>query len=200
MERSKAVKQLLKIKTYISKRRLAADGWNEKWQMLIAILLSARTLDKTTIKVCEKLFKKFPSPENLSKATFKEIQKIIKPVNFYKNKSKYIKECCKQLKHYNYVPPLDLQKLIQLKGVGRKTANVYLSENGVPAIGVDTHVLRISNKLNWTNKKNPDKIESDLKKLFPKSKWNCINYVLVNFGQSFKKEEDLILDKIKKIK
>jgi len=194
---SKAIKQLNALARYKTHRRLAAEEWDAPWKTLIATLLSARTLDSTTIKVCNNLFKEFPSSKKLSLAKSDDVMKIIKSVNYYKNKSNYIIECCKQLQQYKGIPPNDFNKLIDLKGVGRKTANVFLAEQGFPAIGVDTHVARISYKLGWTKSKDPVKIERDLKNLFPKSKWNSINYILVNFGQSHnRKEEDLILDKI----
>lgn len=197
MDSKLAVKQLLKLKKYKTDRRLAAEGWNKPWKTLIATLLSARTLDSTTIKVCDVLFKKYSTYDKLADAKLSDVMKIIKPINFYKNKSKNIIECCKQLKEYKGVPPKDLDKLIKLRGVGRKTANVFLAERGLPAIGVDTHVARLSFKLGWTKSKDPVKIEEDLMKLFPKSRWNSINYILVNFGQSHtRKEEDDILNNL----
>lgn len=198
MDSELAVKQLIKLSKYKTNKRLAGESWGKPWKTLIAISLSARTLDSTTIRVSEILFKKFSTPEKLANAKLKDVMKIIKPVNYYRNKSKYIIKCCKQLKEFKGIPPKNLEKLIKLMGVGRKTANVFLSEQGVPAIGIDTHVARISFKLKWTKNKDPVKIEQDLKKLFPKSKWNSINSILVNFGQSHnRKEEDEILLKVK---
>jgi len=90
--------------------------------------------------------------------------------------------------------------LVKLRGVGRKTANVFLSEMGKPGIGVDTHVSYISQKLGWTKNKNQHKIEQDLKKLFPKKCWNKVNSTLVRFGKTHtsRKEKDKILNQIKK--
>ena len=94
-------------------------------------------------------------------------------------------------------PPHTIEQLIELPGVGRKTANVFLSEIGKEAIGVDTHVARISKKLGWTTNTDPKKVEEDLKALFPKEAWSRINLVLVRFGQNNRgKKEDEILRKV----
>jgi len=198
MDSKTAIKQLSQLSKYKTNRRLAAESWNKPWKTLIATLLSARTLDTTTIPVSEILFKKYPTSDKLANAKLKDVMGIIRPVNYYRNKSKYVIKCCKQLRKFKGVPPSDIDELVKLMGVGRKTANVFLAEQGLPAIGVDTHVARLSFKLGWTKNEDPVKVENDLKKLFPKSKWNSLNYILVNFGQSHnRQEEDEILSKIK---
>src|SRR3989344_4561783 len=105
------------------------------------------------------------------------------------------------MKEYNGKVPLDFDKLVELSGVGRKTANVFLSEQGKDAIGVDTHINYISQKLGWTKNSKPEKIEEDLKKLFPKEYWSSLNPILVRFGQTNtnRKKKDEILEKIKSI-
>jgi len=97
--------------------------------------------------------------------------------------------------------PHDFLKLVELPGVGRKTANVFLAEKGHAAIGVDTHLLYCAQRLGWSKNKSPNKVEEDLKKIFPKSYWGRINYIVVRFGQSYrsKREKNALLDKIKKI-
>jgi len=182
--------------------RLAAEGWNEEWKVLISTILSAQTRDEVTIEVSEKLFRKYPSSKKLAKAPLKDIQKIIKPINFYKTKSRNIKEAARRISEDGI--PNDLDGLMELPGVGRKVGNVYLAEaRGVDAIGVDTHVARLSQKLGWTKNKNPHKIEKDLEQLFPKNRWRSINYILVTFGRlhwTRKKDEDLILRKVMNLK
>ena len=161
-----AIKQFEAIKKLKGDMRLAAEGWDSKFQVLISTILSARSLDETTIKYCNILFSKYHDAKSLSNANLKDIENIIRPINFYKNKSKYIIECSKQLyQDYNGTPPMDFEKLVKLKGVGSKTANVFLSEYGHDTIGIDTHVAYISYYLEWTKSKNPDKIEEDLKKI-----------------------------------
>ena len=201
MNQKLALKQLKLLDKYGKNMRLAAEKWSNEFQTLISIILSARTKDETTIKVGTALFKKYGTAKKLSKAKLKEIEKIIKPVNFYKNKSKNIINCAKILvKNYKSKIPESFDELLKLPGVGRKTANVFLAEKGKDAIGVDTHVSYISQKLGWTKNKNPHKIEKDLEALFPKKYWNKINETLVRFGKTYtsRKEKDWILGEIKK--
>lgn len=203
MDSKIAIRQLNKISKLGNEMRLAAEKWPSKFQTLISIILSARTRDEVTIEVCKKLFNKFPTANLLSKAKLTEVEKIIKQVNFYRNKSKNILNCSKVLvKNYNSKVPEEIDELIKLPGVGRKTANVFISEYGNHAIGVDTHVSYISQKLIWTKNKNPHKIEEDLKKLFPKKYWSKINPALVRFGKTYlsRNKKDEILEEVKRIK
>jgi len=199
----KEYKQLKELKKYGQRHRLAAEKWDKPWKTLIATILSARTNDDVTIPVSIILFKKYPNLEKLSKAKNTQVKKIIKPVNFYITKSKRVVDCAKVIViEYKGKIPNTIDELIKLPGVGRKTANVYLSELGHYAIGVDTHVAQLSYKLGWTKHKKPELIEADLKKLFPKEKWNEINVTLVTFGRTFpsKRKQDQILKDIVKIK
>jgi len=203
MDSKTAIKQLDKLAKLGNEMRLAAEKWDNDYQTLIAIILSARTRDETTIKVCKKLFKKYPNAKSLSKSKLSDIEKIIKPVNFYKNKSKNILNSVKTLvKNYNSKVPEEIDELVKLPGVGRKTANVFLTEINHDALGIDTHVSYCSQKLEWTKNKNPPKIEDDLKKLFPKEYWNKVNSTVVRFGKTYssKKQKDKLLVEIKKIK
>ncbi len=203
MKNSSYIREFLLIKKILEKERkprLAAEGWDDDWKTLIAIILSAQTRDSLTIKICEELFKKYKNAKELGEAKIKNIEKIIRPINYYKTKAKNIKETSKIISSLEKFPS-SLNDLIKLPGVGRKTANVFLAERrNSPSIGVDTHVKRISRKMNWTKNNNPKKIEEDLKKIFPKKYWNSINYVLVSFGQTIgksRKKEDNLLKKIK---
>jgi len=203
MNQTLALKQLKLLDKYGKKMRLAAEKWPNEFQTLISIILSARTKDETTIRVGTALFKKYPTAKKLSEAKLKEIEKTIKPVNFYKNKSKNIINCAKILvKEHNSKVPESIEELIKLSGVGRKTANVFLTEKGKYAVGVDTHVNYISQALGWTKNKKPEKIEKDLEALFPKKYWSKINETLVRFGKTYtsRKEKDELLREIKKIK
>ncbi len=204
MNRKIALNQLRELKNLGSKdMRLAAEGWDQPWKTLIAITMSARTRDEVTIPVAIKLFKRYNSLYKLAHSDVKEVENIIKPVNFYKNKSKNIINCAKLLvKEYKMKVPLSFDELLNLPGVGRKTGNVFLSEYGNHGLGVDTHVSYISRKLDWTKHKNPSKIEEDLKKLFPKSYWNKVNPTLVRFGKTYtsKRKKDALLLQTSKIK
>lgn len=202
MDEKTALKQLEKLSKLGGNMRLAAEEWKNNFQTLIAIVLSARTRDEVTIEVCKKLFKKYPNSKALSNANLSEIEKIIKQVNFYKNKSKNILNCSKSLvKNYKSQVPEEIDELIKLPGVGRKTANVFITEIGKQGIGIDTHVSYISQYLGWTKNSKPEKIEKDLKELFQKKHWNKVNSTLVRFGKAHlsRKNKDKILEEIKKV-
>src|SRR3989344_632676 len=203
MQKEMALKHLKILSKNTGEMRLAAENWKSDFQILISTILSARTRDEVTIPVSEKLFKKFPNSKKLAKSNVSEIQKIIHPVNFFRNKSKNIIACAKKIQEdFKGKIPKTIDELILLPGVGRKTANVFLSEIGNDALGVDTHVSFISQKLGWTKNKNPHKIEQDLKKLFPKKHWSEINETLVRFGKTYtsRREKDKKLEEIKKIR
>lgn len=198
-----AIKQFKEIDKLKGEMRLAAEKWPTDFQILISTILSARTLDETTIKVCKILFKKYPNAKTLANAKPSKISKIIRPINFYKNKTKSITNCAKEIQEkYNEKIPNNYLELINLPGVGNKTANVFLSEKGKDTIAVDTHVYYISRYLRWSKSKKPEDVEKNLKKLFPKSYWNKLNPTLVKFGKKYtsRKEKNLILNKIKRIK
>jgi len=198
----KHLRQLEELKKYSSDKRLAAEDWNKPWQTLIATALSARTKDSTTIPIANELFSRYNSLERLSKAKITDVEKIIKKVNYYKTKSRNVVNCAKMLmKDYKEKVPLDFNELVKFPGVGRKTANVFLSEMGNDAIGIDTHISYVSQKLGWTKNKKPEKIEEDLKVLFPKEHWSSLNPIVVKFGQTYtnRKKKDELLEIIKRI-
>ena len=203
MVMKKHIKQLKAIKSLGGSMRLAAESWDRPWKTLISTILSARTLDQTTIKVSKELYKKYSNVRKLANSKVRDIEKTIKPINFYRNKSKSIINCCKELdEKYKGKPPEDFEKLIELPGVGAKTANVFLSEYGHDTIGVDTHVAYISHYVGWVKSTKPELIEKELKKLFPKKHWKNLNRFLVRFGKNYtsRKEKNKLLDEIKKIK
>lgn len=182
--------------------RLAGEQWESEFKTLIAIILSARSLDETTIKYAQILFEKYSDALSLAKADISEVEKIIKPINFYRNKARNIVKCAKSIMlDYDGKIPMNFDCLVKLSGVGRKTANVFLSEYGKDEIGIDTHVDYISHYLGWTKSKKQEDIEKDLKKIFPRQYWKKINPTLVKFGKKYtsRKEKDQILEKIKSI-
>src|SRR3989344_2365926 len=203
MNEKRALKQLKFMQKNSKDMRLAAESWKNDYETLISIILSARTRDEVTIVVAEKLFKIFPNAEKLAKAPLREVQKIIKPINFYKNKSKNIVNCAKILvSKYNGKVPPDFDQLLELPGVGRKTANVFLKEKGKDNLAVDTHVFYLSKKLGWAKSNRPHKVEQELKELFSKKHWSVINETLVTFGKTHtsRKQKDELLKKIKQIR
>ena len=150
-------------------KRLAAENWKQDWQTLIATLMSAQSRDETTIPIAENLFKKYPTLTKLAKANYKDVLKIFKSLNYNRTKAKHVIEATKFiLKNYNGKIPEDVEKLIKIPGVGRKTANVVRSEvHNSAAIGVDTHVHRISNVLGLVKTKTPHQTEIELVKIIP---------------------------------
>ncbi len=203
MNTQTAITQFKKINKLKGDMRLAAEAWRTPFQTLISTILSARSLDETTIKVCKILFKKYPNAKALAKAKSSDIQKIIRPINFYRNKTKSITNCAKVLQEkYKGKIPNDYNKLIELPGVGSKTANVFLSEQGIHAIGVDTHIYYISRHLGWSKSNKPEGVEEDLRKLFPKSYWIKLNPTLVRFGKKYtsRREKNELLDEINILK
>lgn len=198
MNPSKALVQLKELEKIGVYERLAAQEWEEEWQILIATMLSAQTRDDVTIPIAKDLFRKFNSIKKLAAAKVEEIESAIKSINYYKTKAKNVKACAKELLTlHNAKVPHNIDQLILLPGIGRKTANVFMSEIGEDALGVDTHVARIAKKLGWTKNTNPDKIEVDLKALFPKKEWSRVNQALVRFGRQQRKNEDEFLEKLK---
>ena len=172
------------------------------FSILIGTILSARTKDETTTKAVKALFLKYKNPEDLANAKIKDVEKIIRSIGFFHVKSKRIIEVAKiiHVKYKDKVPE-DLDTLVQLPGVGRKTANcvlVYAFEK--PAIPVDIHVHRISNRLGLVNTKNPEETEQELMKKIDKKYWIDINDTFVMYGQNICKPISPMCDvcKIKK--
>ncbi|MDP3661523.1 MAG: endonuclease III [bacterium] len=201
MNQKIALKQLEELRKRTGKpMRLAAEEWDAEWKTLVAIILSARTRDETTIEVCKELFAKYGEVRALASVSARTVSEIIRRVNFYRNKTKNIIACAKALAdEYAGAPPHDIARLVVLPGVGRKTANVFLAEYGAPAIGVDTHVSYISQKLGWTAHQDAGKIEKDLERLFPQKYWRILNQTLVRFGKTHtsRREKNELLDNIK---
>lgn len=151
--------------------------------VLIATILSSRTKDKTTALVCDHLFKKIKNPNDLIKIEIKTLEKTIYPVGFYKTKAKNLKKLGFILKGKKI--PSNLEELLKLPGVGRKTASLVLSTAfKKDAICVDTHVHRITNRIGIVETKNPTETEIELKKTLPIKLWNKTNYLFVILGQN----------------
>ncbi|MGE0793201.1 MAG: endonuclease III [Candidatus Woesearchaeota archaeon] len=159
---------------------------DDEYKILVGTILSARTKDETTAKVSNALFAKAPSMLKLNKLTLKEIETLIRPINYYKNKAKYLKKLPEVLKtEFQGKIPSEIDDLIKLPGVGRKTANLVRGTAfGKPAICVDTHVHRISNRLGYVKTKTPLETEMALRKKLPEKYWIDYNKFLVSFGQN----------------
>lgn len=155
-------------------------------ELLIATQLAAQCTDARVNIVTKDLFKKYPNVEAYAAADLQELEKDIRSTGFFRNKAKNIKECCTRLlTHYNGKVPGNMEDLLSLPGVGRKTANVVLSTVfSKPGVIVDTHCTRLSNRLGLTKSTNPDIIEKDLMKLLPQSEWANFSHRLVYHGRA----------------
>lgn len=160
------------------------DFANE-YQLLIAVMLSAQCTDKKVNQVTPTLFKTYPSFKALSQAKLSDIEKIIRPINYYKTKSKNLIACAeKVVEEFSSKVPDSHNDLTSLPGVGNKTANVILSEKGiVPAFPVDTHIFRLAHRLGLSKGKNPDAVEKDLRKAFPSSEWRNLHHRIIFHGR-----------------
>ena len=163
-----------------------ADRKSTPFQILISTIISLRTKDNVTISSSERLFKKAPDPASIIKLDTAEIEELIYPAGFYRIKADNIKRISRILlgKHDGKVPRA-IDKLLDLPGVGRKTANLTLGLSyGIPLICVDTHVHRIPNRMGWINTKTPAETEPALEEILPREYWIEINRLLVVFGQT----------------
>ncbi len=157
------------------------------FEMMIAVMLSAQCTDERVNKTTPKLFSKYNIPEKLAEIDIKELEEIIHPCGFYKNKAKNIKACSQKLiEEYKGIVPDDMEKLQSLPGVGRKSANVIMLEafHNPQGIAVDTHAKRISNKMGFSKQTEPEKIEQDLLKQIPKEYYYDVNHLFVWHGRN----------------
>ena len=156
------------------------------WQLLIAVILSAQCTDARVNIVTKDLFVKYDSLEKFAYADLKELEQDIRPTGFYHNKAKNIIDCARRLVEvYGGEVPSELEDLLTLAGVGRKTANVIRGNiYNEPSIVVDTHVKRISNRLGFTKEGDPEKIEYELMRKLPKEHWILYNIQIISFGRN----------------
>ena len=155
------------------------------FQLLIATILAAQSTDKLVNRITPDLFKKYKSPEDFVNADIAQLEQDIKPTGFYKNKSKAIMNCSKDIiDSFGGKVPDNIEDLTSLYGVGRKTANVVLANvYGKEAIIVDTHMKRISNRLGLTISPDPVKIEFDLMKIIPEKNWSSFSHQVITHGR-----------------
>ena len=154
-------------------------------QLLISTQLAAQCTDARVNIVAKDLYKKYKSVSDFANAGINELERDVKSTGFYRNKAKNIIACCKILmEKYGGDIPNKLEELVELPGVGRKTANVFLNEiYGIPGIVVDTHAKRLSQRIGLTKNEDPEKIEYDLQKIVPKDRWADFCHQLVFHGR-----------------
>jgi endonuclease-3 len=200
MDKRKIAQKLLKeIKKIYPDAKTELANWKTPFQFLICIVLSAQTTDKQVNKVTGELFKKYPTAKDLGDAKVKDIEDIVKSINYFRTKSKHIKELSKILeKDFNGIPPKDVEKLVILPGVGYKTANVFLNDlyHLNQGIAVDTHVARVARAYGLTKKKDADKIAKDLEKIFKKEDWYKVNSSFVLYGRYILKAKNPDMERV----
>ncbi len=160
-------------------------NYETPFQLLVATILSAQTTDKKVNEVTEKLFKEYPTVDDFLKISQEELEQKIKTIGLYRNKAKNILMMCRQLKeNFHGQVPDTMEEITSLAGAGRKTANVVLSNAfGVPAIAVDTHVFRVSNRIGIAKSDNVLDTENQLKKIIPKKDWSLAHHLLIFHGR-----------------
>ena len=182
---NKEVEEILDILSELYPNPETALEYENTFQLLIAVILSAQTTDKQVNKVTDKLFDELKTPEDFAKLTPKELEPYIQGLGLYRNKSKYIvKTCQKLIEDYDGQVPTTRKELMELSGVGRKTANVVSScAFGEDAIAVDTHVFRVSNRIGLANSEKVREVEEQLMDIIPREKWSLAHHWFIFHGR-----------------
>jgi len=180
------IKEIFEILDPLYTQEKTALKYRTPFQLLISTILSAQCTDKQVNGVTRGLFRKYLSPDDFLSVPISELEMDIRPTGFFRNKAKSIKGCCQGLvERYGGEVPSTMAELINLPGVGRKTANCVLGAAfDVPGVVVDTHVKRLAMRLGLTENKNPDKIEKDLEKLLPEDRWRRFSDILIYHGRA----------------
>ncbi len=166
------------------------EGWAGErfspYRHLVGTILSARVRDETTDALCRRLFRRYPSPASLAAASPREVEPLIRASGYFRQKARYIVATARKLlRDHGGVVPRTLEELLEFPGVGRKVANcVLVYAFGQPAIAVDTHVHRVSNRLGWVRTRTPERTERALVRLLPRAHWLEINELMVAHGKA----------------
>lgn len=163
------------------------------FEILVAVALSAQCTDERVNKVTAEIFPKYNTPEDFANLPLEDIEKMIHSCGFYRNKAKNLKLASQKiLKDFNGDVPNTMEELMTIPGVGRKSANVIMLEafNNPQGIAVDTHVKRLSNRIGFSNEKDPEKIEKDLLKILPKKYYSDANHILILHGRNICKAQN----------
>ena len=186
MKKSDAIKIVELLKKAYPEASCSLD-FETPFQAVVAVILSAQCTDERVNKIIPILFKRYKTPEDIINSSLEEIEEIIKPCGFYKNKAKNVLGYSKMIvEKYNGKMPETMEELVKLPGIGRKSANVIMLEafNNPQGIAVDTHAKRIANRIGLSKEKEPLKIEQDLIKLIPKKYFKDVNHILVWHGRN----------------
>jgi len=186
MKRAERARHLVRILAEIYPDARCELDYSNPWQLLVATVMSAQCTDGRVNQVTPDLFQRWPRPEDAATAAQADLEEVIRPTGFFRNKARSIRNAARMLvaDHGGEVPP-DLEALVALPGVGRKTAKVVLGEAfGIPAgVTVDTHVRRVSRRLALTRQQDPEKIAAELEKLFPRDEWVKLSLRMILHGR-----------------
>jgi endonuclease-3 len=185
MDIKEKIFHILKVLCQAYPNAQLALHFSNAYELLVATILSAQCTDERVNQVTPALFKKYPHARALAEADLAELENDIRATGFYHNKAKSLKGCAQALiERYGGEVPPDLDGLVRLPGIGRKTANVVLGASyGIPGIVVDTHVSRVSQRLGVTHNTDPVKIEFDLMKIIPKDRWTLFSHQIILHGR-----------------
>ena len=162
-----------------------ALAYRDPWQLLVSTVLSAQTTDDNVNRITPRLFRRWPTPDDLAAADPAEVEEVIYSAGYFRQKTQSIIALSADLsEEHGGTVPADLDALVSLRGVGRKTASVVLAEAwDIPAIAVDTHVKRVSNRLGLAASGDPVKVEFTLRSLYPEGEWSGISMRMIQFGR-----------------
>ena len=186
MKSKKETIEIIKILKEFYPDAICSLNFRNPFEMMISVMLAAQCTDERVNKTTPSLFAKYSTPELMAEADIKDLEEIIHPCGFYKNKAKNVKACCKKiLDEFNGEVPNNMKDLQSLPGVGRKSANVIMLEafHNPQGIAVDTHAKRISNRIGFSKQEEPEKVEQDLLKQIPKEYYYDVNHLLVWHGR-----------------
>jgi len=171
-------------------RKLYSEGtalkYDSVFQLLVATILSAQCTDKMVNEVTRTLFAKFPDPRSIAKAELSVLENEIYSTGYFRQKAKALKGCSTAImERFGGEVPITMEDMVTLPGVGRKTANLVLGiSEGTPGVVVDTHVLRLSKRMGFTESKNPDRVEKDLSQLLSPERWTPFSGLLIGHGRA----------------
>lgn len=194
-----AIKLLSEVEKLFPEATTELANWKNDFQFLVAVILSAQTTDIQVNKVTPELFRKYPNAKELANAKTEDLEYTLGSINYFRTKSRNIKQTAKILdKQYDGQPPKSLNELVELPGVGYKTANVFLNERyrANEGIAVDTHVLRVARAYGLTENTDPTKVAHDLEKLYPKKDWYKVNSIFVLYGRYILKARKPDMDRV----
>ena len=186
------IREMVERAALVMLAKLTSEGFRDPFQVLVATVLSHRTKDEISIEAARRLLAEYPTPQDLARASLGDVERLIKPVGFYRVKARRLVELSRViLSRYGGAIPSDLDELLALPSVGRKTANAVLAYGfGIPALVIDTHAHRIMNRIGLVSTKTPEETEMELRRKVDSRLWLELNNLLVPFGRHICKPAD----------